>query len=54
MPCARIADPQAAINRCVAEADRDPRPFVSTADPNDIIRKVRRGKQALAEFTGQG
>jgi transposase len=42
-----VADLRAAINRFIAEANRDPRPFVWTADPDDIIGKVRRGKQAL-------
>jgi hypothetical protein len=43
-----IVDLQAAIDRFVAETNRDPRPFVWTADPDGIIRKVRRGKLALS------
>ncbi len=45
---------QAAINRFVAETNRDPRPFTWTADPSNIIGRVRRGKQALVELTAQG
>ncbi len=36
-----------AINRFVEEANEDPRPFVRTAKPDDIIEKVRRGHQAF-------
>jgi transposase len=39
---------QEAINRFVEEHNRDPRPFVWTADPDAIIEKVRRGFHALA------
>jgi transposase len=42
-----IVDLQAAINRYLAEANDDPKPFVWTADPDAIIEKVRRGKQTL-------
>ena len=49
-----IVDLQAAINRFLAETNRDPRPFIWTADPSNIIGRVRRGKQALVELTGQG
>jgi hypothetical protein len=42
-----IIDLQAAINRYLAETNDDPRPFIWTADPDAIIEKVRRGKQAL-------
>jgi transposase len=38
---------QAAINRFVAEANADPRPFRWTKDPDAIIAAVRRGHQAL-------
>jgi transposase len=38
---------QEAINRFVAEHNRSPRPFVWTADPDGIVEKVRRGRQAL-------
>ena len=42
-----IVDLQAAINRYLAETNENPKPFTCTADPNAIIEKVRRGKQAL-------
>jgi transposase len=42
-----IVDLQAAINRYLAEANENPKPFVWTADPDAIIEKVRRGKQTL-------
>ena len=42
-----IVDLQAAINRFLDEHNRNPKPFVWTADPNDIIGKVNRGKQTL-------
>ncbi len=42
-----IADPQAAINRYLTETNANPKPFTWTADPDAIIEKVRRGKQAL-------
>ena len=42
-----IADLQAAINRFLRETNENPKPFIWTADPADIIEKVRRGKQAL-------
>jgi transposase len=42
-----IVDLQAAINRYLAETNDNPRPFTWTADPEAIIEKVRRGKQAL-------
>ena len=42
-----IADLQAAINRFLRETNDHPKPFTWTADPDDIISKVRRGKQAL-------
>jgi hypothetical protein len=38
---------QAAINRFLAEADSDPRPFRWTKDPVKIIDAVKRGHQAL-------
>ena len=43
---ASLVDLQAAINRYLAEANADPRPFVWTAEPDGIIEKVRRGYQA--------
>jgi transposase len=42
-----IVDLQAAINRYLAETNDNPKPFTWTADPDAIIDKVRRGKQAL-------
>src|SRR6202166_3127289 len=42
-----IVDLQAAINRYLAETNQNPKPFTWTADPDAIIEKVRRGKQAL-------
>jgi transposase len=41
-----LVDLQAAINRYLAEANTDPKPFVWTAEPEGIIEKVRRGYQA--------
>lgn len=38
---------QAAINRFLAEANENPRPFHWTKDPDKIIAAVRRGHQAL-------
>ena len=43
---ASLVDLQAAINRYLAEANADPKPFVWTAEPESIIEKVRRGYQA--------
>lgn len=42
-----LVEPQAAINRFLAETHRDPKPFVRTAQPEHILKKVRRGNQAL-------
>jgi transposase len=42
-----LVDLQAAINRFVAEANRNPKPFVWTADPDRVLAAVKRGKQAL-------
>jgi transposase len=42
-----IVDLQAAINRYLAETNDNPKPFIWTADPDAIIKKVRRGKQTL-------
>ena len=42
-----IVDLQAAINRYLVETNENPSPFIWTADPNAIIEKVWRGKQAL-------
>ena len=45
---ASVIELQAAINRFLAEANHQPKPFVWTADPDKIIEKVRRGKETLA------
>src|SRR5205807_9265928 len=37
----------AAINRFLAETNNNPKPFTWTANPDAIIDKARRGKQAL-------
>jgi hypothetical protein len=42
-----VVDLQAAINRDVVETNICPKPFIWTADPDDIIASVRRGHQAL-------
>lgn len=42
-----VVDLQAAINRFIAEANRNPKPFVWTADPDRVLAAVKRGKQAL-------
>jgi transposase len=41
---------QEAINRFVEEHNREPKPFVWTADPDAIVEKVRRGYHALASM----
>jgi hypothetical protein len=43
-----LADLQAAINRYLGELNRKPKPFVWTADPKRIIKKLDRGYQVLA------
>jgi transposase len=42
-----VADLQAAINRFLAEHNQQPKPFVWTKDPDEIIAAVKRGHQAL-------
>ena len=42
-----LVDPQAAINRYLAEHNQAPRPFVWTAEPDAILAKVKRGYQML-------
>ena len=42
-----VVDLQAAINRYLAEANHDPKPFTWTANPDKIIAAVNRGRQAL-------
>ena len=46
-----VVDLQAAINRFVLEHNVEPKPFTWTADPNKIIRAVRRGHQVLIRST---
>lgn len=41
---------QEAINRFMAEHNREPKPFVWTADPDAIVAKVRRGYERLARM----
>ena len=43
----RIIDLQAAINRFIEEVNGDPKPFVWTANPDNIIAAVKRGHRAL-------
>jgi hypothetical protein len=45
-----LVELQAAIKRCLAETNADPKPFVWTAAPDHIIEKVRRGHQALEQI----
>jgi transposase len=42
-----IVDLQTAINRYLAETNENPKSFTWIADPDAIIEKVRRAKQAL-------
>lgn len=42
-----IVDLQTAINRFLAEANDNPKPFVWTADPDKILAAVKRGYQSL-------
>jgi transposase len=42
-----VVDLQETINRFVVEHNSEPKPFTWTADPNKIIRAVRRGHQVL-------
>jgi hypothetical protein len=42
-----IVDLQAAINRFLDEANKDPKPFISTVAPDKIIATVRRGHQVF-------
>jgi transposase len=42
-----VVDLQAAINRYLNEANRDPKPFTWTADPDKIIAAVNRGREVL-------
>jgi transposase len=44
---ASIVELQATINRFLAETNQQPKPFVWTADPDQIIAAVRRGHQTL-------
>jgi transposase len=42
-----IVDLQAAINRFIEAHNHDPKPFVWTADPERVLKSVRRGHQTL-------
>jgi transposase len=42
-----LVDLQAAINRFLAQHNESSKPFVWTADPDEIIAAVRRGHQVL-------
>lgn len=42
-----VVDLQAAINRFIDEHNKEPKPFVWTADPEEIIAAVNRGHQTL-------
>ena len=43
-----LVDLQAAIKRFIEDHNAEPKPFVWTADPDNILDKVTRGTQALA------
>jgi transposase len=45
-----IVDLQTAINRYLAETNANPKPFIWTADPDAIIKKVRRARTVLASI----
>ncbi|MCZ8149131.1 MAG: IS630 family transposase, partial [Roseomonas sp.] len=42
-----LVDLQAAINRYVAEHNKNPKPFAWTADPNRVLAAINRGKLVL-------
>ncbi len=42
-----VADLKAAIDRFLAEANSDPKPFLWTADPKRVLAAIKRGKQAV-------
>ena len=42
-----IVDLQVAINRFLDETNDNPKPFIWTADPDQIIAAVKRGHQVL-------
>jgi hypothetical protein len=42
-----IVDLRAPINRYLKETNDNPKPFTWAADPDEIIDKVRRGKETL-------
>lgn len=44
---------QEAISRFIEECNRDPRPFVWTAELDAIVKKVQRGYHALASLRRQ-
>jgi hypothetical protein len=39
-----MPDLQTAINRFVAETNKNPKPFVSPADPDKVLAAVKRGR----------
>ena len=43
-----VDDLESAITRYIAATNRNPKPFLWTADPNRIIEKLNRGNQVLA------
>ncbi|MBC6445523.1 MAG: hypothetical protein GDA50_08970, partial [Alphaproteobacteria bacterium GM202ARS2] len=45
-----VVDLQAAINRFIEEHNKQPKPFVWTADPKEIIAAVNRGDQTLRTY----
>jgi hypothetical protein len=45
-----LVDLQAAINRYLGEHSRKLKPFLWTADPDRIIKKVNRAHQAIASY----
>jgi hypothetical protein len=47
-----LVELQAAINRCLAEHNRDPRPFRWTKSPKKIIAAVKRRFQVLEARQG--
>ena len=42
-----IVDLQAAIHRYIAEHNREPKPFIWTADPERVLAAINREKHAL-------
>ena len=42
-----LVDLQAAVNRYVADHNKNPKPFTWTADPDRVLAAIKRGKQVL-------